>query len=128
MTADIEEGADHSGGVADDQHRVFAHRGREEIAGLRDLAVMAQEQPAAREDALQFLAVDLRLDKDAAADQAALVIDETRDIARHTGLLNRLPRLSPSSRLPSAGPSGDRTGDDCSRCSDGRWPRPLDRR
>ena len=83
MPADIEEGAYHSIGAAHYQDGVFTHIGREEIAGFGDLALMAQKEPAAGEDALQFLAVDLRLDKDAAADQSVLAVDETTDIAGH---------------------------------------------
>src|SRR5207237_8188575 len=63
-------------GAAYHEHRVFAHIGREEIAGLRDLAVMAQIEPAAREDALQLLLIDLRLDKNAPADVPAGEIDQ----------------------------------------------------
>src|SRR6516225_4893275 len=68
MTAHIEEGADLARGVAHHQNRVFAHIAGQEIAGLRDLAVMAQKEPAAGEDALQLLLINLRLDEDAAAD------------------------------------------------------------
>src|SRR5439155_24115138 len=76
MPAHIEKSAHDSVGAAYHEHRVFAHIGREEIAGLRDLAVMAQIEPAAREDALQLLLIDLRLDKDAPADVPAGEIDQ----------------------------------------------------
>jgi hypothetical protein len=69
--------------VTHHQNRVFAHIGGEEIAGLRDLAVVAQKQPATGENAFQFLLINIGLDKDAAADQSALSVDETGDIRCH---------------------------------------------
>ena len=77
MAADVEERAHLPSAVTQDQDRVFAHIGSEEIAGLRDLAVVAQKQPAARENALQLLLVDVRLDENAAADKTILVIDQS---------------------------------------------------
>ena len=76
MAADIEKGADLAGAVAHHQHWVLAHPGGEEITRTRDLAVMAQEEPAARENPRQLLVVNLRLDKDAAAEEAVLEIDQ----------------------------------------------------
>src|SRR5438093_1143863 len=70
MATDVEESVDLPAAVAHDQYRVFAHVGGEEIAGQRDLAVVAEEEPAAREDLLQLLFVDPRLDEDAPADEA----------------------------------------------------------
>ena len=92
MPANIQEGADHPAGVADDQHRIFAHVGREEIARLRDLAVVAQKEPAAGEDALQLLLIDLRLDKDAAADMPGAEIDQPVRIALHRHLRDQRGR------------------------------------
>ena len=68
VAADIEKRMHGAGTVAHDKHRVLAHIGREEIAGLGDLALMAQKEPAARKDALQLLLVDLPLDENAPAD------------------------------------------------------------
>src|SRR5207253_11523585 len=123
MAADIQEGAHHAGGVAHHQYRVLAHIGRKEMAGLGDLALMAQKEPAAGEDPLQLLPVDLRLDKDAAADQAAVAVDETTDVAGHVILLNRLLQLAPSCRRPSVAPSAGKIRGGCFRCSGSRWPR-----
>src|SRR5205814_7260323 len=113
--------------AASDQHRVLAHIGRQEIAGLGHLAVVAKKQPAAREDALQFLSINLRLDKDAPTDQTALIVDQTRDVFRHPGLLTRPPlwrlRIRASYPRPSIAPSGDKSGGGCSRCSGGHSPR-----
>ena len=61
--------------------------GFQEIARLGNLALVAEEQPGAGEDVPLFLLVDLRLDKDAAADQAALGIDPSLDIGHHRSLL-----------------------------------------
>ena len=52
-----------------DEDGVFAHVGGEEVAGIGDLGLMAEEEPAAGEDALLFLLVDVGFDVDAAADQ-----------------------------------------------------------
>src|SRR5215469_12648594 len=48
---------------------------------------MAQKQPASGKDLLHLLLVDLRLDKDTAAHQTAVSIDETSDICSHVTLL-----------------------------------------
>src|SRR5271156_1919752 len=72
VPADIEKRVDLAGTVAYHQNRVLAHIGREEIARLGDLALVAQEKPAAGKNPLLFLLVDLRLDKDAAAKEAVV--------------------------------------------------------
>jgi hypothetical protein len=76
VPADIEKGAHPAAGVADHQNRVLTHVSGQEIAGLRDLALVAQIEPAAREYPLQFLLINLRLDKDTAADEAVAVVDQ----------------------------------------------------
>jgi len=83
MAADIEECANLTRRVAHDKDRVFAHVSGKKITRLRNLAVVAQEQPAARENLLELLLVDLLLDEDAATDQAVLGIDELEHIGRH---------------------------------------------
>src|SRR5437667_315826 len=59
----------------------------QDIAGLRDLAIVAQIEPAACKDPLQLLLVNLRLDKDAAADEAIAVIDQLAQLGGHSGCL-----------------------------------------
>ena len=76
VPAEIEKGAHPAAGVADHQNRVLTHVSGQEIAGLRDLALVAQIEPAAREYPLQFLLINLRLDKDTAADEAVAVVDQ----------------------------------------------------
>ena len=56
-------------------------------AGLRDLTLVTQEEPTASEDPLQFLLVDLRLDKDAAADETVIVIDHPAHFCGHSDCL-----------------------------------------
>ena len=51
MAADIEKSAHLARRAAHDQHRIFAHISCGKIAWLWDLAVVAQEQPAARKSA-----------------------------------------------------------------------------
>ena len=98
MTADVQEGVDLALGVAYDQDRVLTHVGAEEVPRLRDLAFVAEEQPAARKDPLQLLFVDLPLDEDASADQSVIGIDEITDVCHHGTLLTRLHDPSPCAR------------------------------
>ena len=63
--------------VAAQDHRLGAHARREVIAGFRDLALVPDKQPGAREEFFEFLGEDAVIDKDFAADDAALGIDET---------------------------------------------------
>jgi len=83
MPADVEEGVDGALAVPHHQDRVFPHRGAEEVTRLGDLAFMAQKQPAAGEDPLQLLLVDLRLDEDTPADKAVLGIHYMFYVHRH---------------------------------------------
>src|SRR5258708_6719004 len=85
MAADIEEGADLAGGVSHHQHRVLAHIGRKEVTRLRNLALVAQKEPAARENPLLLLFVDLRLDEDATADEPFVGIYQPIYIPGHRG-------------------------------------------
>jgi hypothetical protein len=71
-----------SGAVAHHQDQIFAHVGGKEVTAVRNLTVVAQKQPAAGEDPLQILPINLRLDKDSPADKAALVIDQMAEICR----------------------------------------------
>src|SRR6516164_1195082 len=87
MPADIQKGVHLARRVAHDENRVFTHVSGEEIARPRDLALMAQKEPGAGEDPLQFLLIDLGLDEDAATDQALLGIYQPERIGFH--------RLSP---------------------------------
>ena len=83
MAADVQEGVDLSAAVAHHQHRVLAHVGGEVIAGIGNLAVVAQEQPAAGEDTLQFLLVDVGFDENAAAYQAPLRVNQALHFGNH---------------------------------------------
>ncbi len=87
MAADVETGVDVAGGVAHDKHWILAHTRRQKIAGQRDLAVMAQKEPAPRKNLVQLLFVDRRLDKNAPAEEPPFGIDETGKIGCHISLL-----------------------------------------
>src|SRR5438094_70210 len=65
-----------AGPVAAQQNRFLTHARDEEIAGVRDLALMADKQPGAGEDALLLLGVDRVVDEDLAADPPGLEIDQ----------------------------------------------------
>src|SRR5271156_4046679 len=64
MTAYIQKSVNLPRCIAHHQNRVLAHIGGEEIARLRDLALVAQIEPAAGEDPLQLLLVNPALDED----------------------------------------------------------------
>jgi hypothetical protein len=83
VAAHIQKGVDPAVAVAHDEHRVLTHIGRVEIAGFRDLAFVAQKQPAAGENLLLLLLVDFRLDKNPAADEPVFAVDQLTDIIRH---------------------------------------------
>src|SRR5262249_42424480 len=83
MPADVEKGVDFALAVPHHQDRVFAHIRAEEVPRLGELAFMAQKQPAAGKDLRQLLLIDLWLDKDAPADQAALGIHQTPWVRHH---------------------------------------------
>jgi hypothetical protein len=87
MAADIEECAYGSGGVAHHQNRVLAHPGGQEIAGLRNLAVVTKEQPAASEDLPQLGLIDFRLNEDPPADDSGFGIDERAHAGCHSRVL-----------------------------------------
>src|SRR5215831_5531990 len=76
VAAGIEEDMDLARPVAAQDHRLLTHRGYEEIAGVRDLALMPDKEPAPGEHPLQLLAVDLVIDKDLSADLARREIHE----------------------------------------------------
>src|SRR5262249_13429209 len=83
VAAYVEEGAHRAPAVPHHQDRVFSHIGAEEIPRIGDLALMAQKQPAAGEDALQLLLVDVALDENAPTDEAVIDINQTLDVRQH---------------------------------------------
>src|SRR5262245_13528365 len=83
MPADVQEGAELTFAVADHQDRVLAHVRAEEVARPRDLALVAEEEPAPGEDPLQLLLVDLALDEDTATDATVLDVHQAGDIGCH---------------------------------------------
>ena len=90
MPARVQEDADPARPVAAEDDRLLAHGRDEEVARLRDLALVADEEPGAGEDLLQLLPVDLLADEDLAADDAPLDVDQTVEaprlrIHRHRG-------------------------------------------
>src|SRR5690349_4218702 len=52
-----------------------AHTREHEVAGIRDLALVAQQQPGALEDLLLLLLVNIRVDVQLATDRALLGTD-----------------------------------------------------
>jgi hypothetical protein len=58
--------------LARDDNRVLAHVSAEEVVRLRNLRLVAEEEPAAGEDFLQLLLVDFRVGINAAVDAPLL--------------------------------------------------------
>jgi hypothetical protein len=91
------------------------------------MALMTQEEPAAGEDPLQLLLVDVLLNEDAAIDQSVIVVDQTSHIYRHLVLrIMHCRRFLRLRRRQSGQPSGYRSHDVSLPCSRGRWPIPRD--
>ena len=74
VRAGIEHDPDRSVGLAGDDHRIFAHVGRQEVSGTGDLAFVGNEQPRPRENAVQLLLVDVGIRKDPAVKPAFLEV------------------------------------------------------
>ncbi len=76
--------------VAAEDHRFLAHARDEEVARIGYQALVPDEQPGAREQLLQFLAVEVGRDEDLAADGTAFEVDHLVDGQRR-GHLPNLP-------------------------------------
>jgi hypothetical protein len=76
VPARIEEHVNLLGAVTAEDDRFLAHRRDEEIAGVRDLALVPDKQPGAGEDAFQFHLINLVVYEDLAADLPRYQIDE----------------------------------------------------
>ena len=83
VPADVQERSDFAVSLAGDKDRVFAHVGGEEVAGVWDLGLVAEEEPAAGENLLLLLPVYVGVYEDAAIDQASLGIDQGHRVQRH---------------------------------------------
>src|ERR1700720_1457783 len=80
MAARVQEDVHLAGAVAAQDHRLLAHPRRGVIAGVRDLALMADKEPGAGKDPLLLLGVDRLVDEDLAADLPGLQIDQPRAV------------------------------------------------
>ena len=125
MAAEIQKGMHLASSVTHHQHRIFAHICGKEITGVRDLALMTQKEPAAGENPLELLLIDVLFNEDAAIDQSVIVVDQTSHIYRHLALriihCRRFLRLR---RPPSGRLSGYRSHDVSLPRSRSRWPIP----
>ena len=95
--------------VAAQDHRFLAHPRDKEITGLRDLALMPDEEPSAREQPLQLFPVDLLVDENFATDPPRLQVDETGPISMSACGHNVLPARSihlPGEACPWQGTGG----------------------
>src|SRR5512138_3306310 len=76
MTARIQEGVHDALLVPAQNDRLLPHSGRVEVARLGDEALVPDEQPGPREDFLQLLLVEIGINKNFAADEAPLRVNE----------------------------------------------------
>src|SRR6185295_17398095 len=104
VSARVQEHADASGPVAAQNDRLLAHGRDHEVAGIRDLALVPDEEPGASEHLLLLLPVDLLVDEDLAADDAAIDVDQAVDADAHGGPPAACPTITP------AGTDGKRHG------------------
>src|SRR5207253_3499892 len=81
VPARVEEDVDATAAVATEDDRLLPHRRHHEVTGTRDLALVADEEPRAREDLLLLAPVDLLVDEDLAADRAAIDVDQAVEAA-----------------------------------------------
>ncbi len=77
MPAAVEEGADRHLPVAADEDRHMPHFSRNEVARLRDLGLVRQEDPGAVENPLHLQPAHVIADEDVPAHQTALNVDPT---------------------------------------------------
>src|SRR5579871_3079623 len=75
MTAGVEKDVHLTLLVPHDDHRLFAHSPEDIIARIRNLAFVAHKEPGAREDLLELLLVDLRIEEYLPANEAVLLIN-----------------------------------------------------
>ena len=75
VSARVEEDVDLVLAVAGEDDGLLAHARDEVVAGLADLVDEADEEPASGEDAFEFDVVEVGVDEDLAADEAALLVD-----------------------------------------------------
>ena len=85
VAADVQERADLAGAVAHHQHRVFAHVGGEEVAGVGNLRLVAEQEPAAGENLLQLLLVDFLVAEYAGVDDAVVGVHQGSHLHRCHG-------------------------------------------
>ncbi len=64
MPAHVEKGAHLPPAIAHEDHGVFAHIGMEKVIRFGDQAFMANHQPAAAKNLLQFFLIDIGICKD----------------------------------------------------------------
>src|SRR5439155_14592251 len=76
VPAGVQEDVDAAAAVATEDHRFLAHRRHREVAGSRDLTLVADEEPGSREDLLLLLAIDRLVHEDLAADDPALRVHQ----------------------------------------------------
>ena len=98
VAADVQEGTNPAGAVAHHQHGVFAHVGGEEVAGVGNLGLVAEQQPAAGENLFQLLLVDFLVAEYAGVDDAVVGVHQGSHLHRRHGGTS-LPVISCLSEL-----------------------------
>ena len=75
MPAGVQEHIDAALLVPRHDDRLLANVRHEEVAGVRDLGLVAHEVPGTGEDALELQLIDLLVGEDPAVDQSAVDVD-----------------------------------------------------
>ena len=76
----VEIGGDRAILLAHHEHRIFTHVGIEEVTGIRNHAIVGEEQPGAGEHTLKLQFVDRLVSIDRRLDRACLSIDQSSDV------------------------------------------------
>jgi hypothetical protein len=75
MPAGVDQHLDYAIGVSDHDDPVFPHEVLEEVAGVGDLALVAEEEPSACKYPLQLELVDFSVVEDTPIDNSVFGID-----------------------------------------------------
>src|SRR5438477_9887281 len=94
MPAGVEQAAELRRAVAAEDDRFLAHRRDEVVAGPRDLALVPEEEPDAREHPLELLPVEILVHEDLPAHDPSVDVDQAVETSGLQAIHCGLPRDS----------------------------------
>src|SRR5713101_2284211 len=80
MAALIHEGRDRAVALSHDEDRILGHVGRKKVTRLRNLALVAEEEPRAGENSVEFELVDRGIDENRGRELAGLDVDQASHV------------------------------------------------